>query len=308
MVTAMNLLVFALLGAGAMGGFLQVKRKRVVTAGLAMLAVTAVTVVGVRALLFASVDTTYRRGEALKRMQASRSTSAGNRAQGRPAQDAVPAAGGGVLERARQRGTLRVGYDPQNVPFSFFNADGQLVGFDVELAQNLAESLGLKAEFVPITWPDMPAMLANGAIDVMPGIWVRPYWFSTIQMSAPYFTGTVGLVVRDERREEFADLDALRRARSLKVGVPLDASQLAVSLQRYFGGSRRGRSSRSEDSGGFLREAAPGDRRVSDTRGRRRPRSRCCTRNSRWWCRTEPREAALRRTVWRRTPSEWPTP
>jgi ABC-type amino acid transport substrate-binding protein len=81
-------------------------------------------------------------------------------------------------------------------------------------------------------------MLANGEIDVMPGIWVRPYWFSTIQMSAPYFTGTVGLVVRDERREEFADVEALRRARGLKVGVPLDASQLAVSLQRYFGGSR----------------------------------------------------------------------
>jgi Na+/H+-dicarboxylate symporter len=238
MVTAMNLLVFALLGAGAMSGFLEVKRKRVVTAGLAMLAVTAVMVVGVRALLFASVDTTYHRGEALKRMHASRSTSAAIVHKERPAQDAVPAAGGGVLERARQRGTLRVGYDPQNVPFSFFNADQQLVGFDVELTQNLAESLGLEAEFVPVTWPDMPAMLANGEIDVMPGIWVRPYWFSTIQMSAPYFTGTVGLVVRDERREEFADVDALRRARGLKVGVPLDASQLAVSLQRYFGGSR----------------------------------------------------------------------
>jgi ABC-type amino acid transport substrate-binding protein len=235
MVTAMNLLVFALLGAGAMGGFLEVKRKRVLTAGLAMAAVTIVMVVGVRVLLIASVDTTYHRAEALKRMHASRSVSSAIVHKERPRQDAVPAAGGGVLERARQRGTLRVGYDPENVPFSFFNTEGQLVGFDVELAQSLAESFGLKAEFVPIRWPEMPAMLENGEIDVMPGIWVRPYWFSLLHMSSPYFTGTVGLVVRDERREEFAGAEALRRRRGLKVGVPLDATQLAVSIKRYFG-------------------------------------------------------------------------
>jgi ABC-type amino acid transport substrate-binding protein len=78
-------------------------------------------------------------------------------------------------------------------------------------------------------------MLADGEIDVMPGMWVRPYWFGSIHMSQPYFTGTVGLVVRDERRQEFAGIEALRRRRGLKVGVPLDARQLAVSMNRYFG-------------------------------------------------------------------------
>jgi len=237
MVTAMNLLVFALLGAAAMGGFIELKRKRVLAASAAMLAVTVVTVLGVRLVLHASVDTTYRRSEELKRMQASRSLAPFIVHKERPRQAVVPAAGGGVLERARQRGTLRVGYDPQNIPFSFFNADGQLVGFDVELAQNLAESFGIKAEFVPITWADMPAMLADGEIDVMPGVWVRPYWFSHVHLSQPYFTGTVGLIVRDDRRDEFASLDELRRKPGLKVGVPLDAKQLEVSIRRYFAGA-----------------------------------------------------------------------
>ena len=237
MVTAMNLLVFALIGAAAMGGFLQVRRRRVLIAGLAMVAVTALTVVGVRTLLFASIDTTYRRDEALRRMQASRSDNSSIVRKERSPADAVPAAGGGVLGRARQRGTLRVGYDPANVPFSFFNADGHLVGFDIELAENLAASFKLKAEFVPIAWPEVPSMLANGEIDVMPGMWVRPYWFGSVHMSDPYFIGTVGLVVRDERREEFASVDALRRRRGLKIGVPLDRTQLAVSMERYFGGS-----------------------------------------------------------------------
>jgi ABC-type amino acid transport substrate-binding protein len=142
-----------------------------------------------------------------------------------------------VLERARARGTLRVGYDPANVPFSFFNRSHELVGFDVELAHGLAESFGLKPEFVPIAWPDVPAMLADGEIDVMPGMWVRPYWFGSLHMSDPYLTGTVGLVVRDERRQEFSSVEALRRRKGLKVGVPLDARQLSVSMNRYFGGT-----------------------------------------------------------------------
>jgi hypothetical protein len=40
---------------------------------------------------------------------------------------------GTALERIRAGGTLRVGYDPDNLPMSFFNRDGQLAGLDVEL-------------------------------------------------------------------------------------------------------------------------------------------------------------------------------
>jgi Na+/H+-dicarboxylate symporter len=237
MVNAMNLLVFALLGAAAMGGFLQPRRARLVKAGLAMLAVTAVTVIGVRVLLQVSIDTTYRRDEALRRMHASRPGPAAIVHRDVQPDTAGPAPGGRVLERARRRGRLRVGYDAQNVPFSFFNADGQLVGFDVELAQSLAGSFGLTAEFVPVRWSALPAMLASGAIDVMPGVWVRPYWFGSMRLTPPYLTGTVGLVVRDERREEFSSAEALRLRQGLTVGVPLDTAQLAVSLARYFGPS-----------------------------------------------------------------------
>jgi ABC-type amino acid transport substrate-binding protein len=183
------------------------------------------------------VDTTYHRDEVLKRMHASRTEVPAIVHRDSAPDVPGPAPGGRALTRARQRGTLRVGYDPQNVPFSFFNASGELVGFDVELAQQLAESFGLKAEFVPVKWTRLPAMLENGEIDVMPGMWVRPYWFQSLHLTHPYFTGTVGLVVRDERREDFADVGAIRRQKGLKVGIPLDSTQLAFSMTRYFGGA-----------------------------------------------------------------------
>ncbi len=237
MVTAMNLLVFALLGAGAMSGFLAVKRRRMLMAGAALLAMTLVTVVGLRLTLRAIVDTTYRRGESLVHMQprpGQHPAIVHTERPPRPAEALDPAQ---ALTRARGRGTLRVGYDPTNLPFSFFNADKALVGLDVELATDLAESLGLRAEFIPVSWPELGAMLDRGEIDVMPGMWVRPYWFNTLQLSAPYFTGTIGLVVRDERREDFATIEALHHQRGLRIGVPLDTTQLAYALQRYFGGT-----------------------------------------------------------------------
>ena len=65
-----------------------------------------------------------------------------------PATSGAPGPGA-VLDRVRARGALRIGYDPDNIPFSFFNADQKLVGFDVELSAALAGTLGVTADFLP---------------------------------------------------------------------------------------------------------------------------------------------------------------
>jgi ABC-type amino acid transport substrate-binding protein len=235
MVTAMNLLVFALLGAGAMGGFLVIRHRRLLLTAAAIAGGVVFTVVSMKLVLGALIDTSYHKDEALRQMHLPRAMS-----------DVIvhrdPAVvrglesmhGAATLADIRQRGTLRVGYDPDNLPFSFINRDGELVGFDIELAGSLAESLGVRPEFVPIEWPDLPALLANGVIDVMPGTWYRPFWFPHLRLSAPYMTGTMALAVRDERRHEFSSVEELRRSKGLKIGVPLSTTQVQYSMQRYF--------------------------------------------------------------------------
>jgi ABC-type amino acid transport substrate-binding protein len=141
----------------------------------------------------------------------------------------------GTLARVKQRGTLKIGYATKNLPMSFFNNDGELVGFDVELAELLADTLNVKAGFIPIEWSTMPQMLAAGDIDIMPGIWYRPIWFSSVQLTEPYFTATLGLAVRDGRREEFDTMKELHNADGWKIGVPLNAKQIEYTMQTYFG-------------------------------------------------------------------------
>jgi Na+/H+-dicarboxylate symporter len=236
MVTAMNLLVFALLGAGAMGGFMVIQRRRLLAAGAMMAAGTLITVIAVWLVLDATIDTTYHKDEMLRQMHTPRNISSAIIHRELASVDIEDTSSDlPALERIRERGTLRVGYDPANLPFSFFNLDGELVGFDIELAKSLSESFGVKAEFVPVEWPKLPAMLADGVIDVMPGTWYRPFWLPSLRLSAPYMTGTMGLAVRDDRRHEFASIEELHRSHDLKIGVPLDARQVQYSMRRYFG-------------------------------------------------------------------------
>ena len=237
LVTAMNLIVFALLGAAAMGGFLVLQRRRLLRALLAIGVGLMLSVVAARLLLGAMVDTSYHMDQTVREMENPGRLATTIVLRELPPPEGEIEGGAAQLERIRSRGSLRIGYDPHNLPMSFFNNRDELVGFDVALGEQLASALGLRAEFVPISWPDLPRLLETGIIDVMPGVWYRPYWFSSLQLSEPYFIGTIGLAVRDYRRHDFADLQRLRQMSGLRIGVPLDSTQIRTSMERYFGGT-----------------------------------------------------------------------
>jgi polar amino acid transport system substrate-binding protein len=58
--------------------------------------------------------------------------------------------------------TLRVGMECTYAPFNFKNADGELDGYDVDVAKGVAEIIGADLEFVCQKWDGMiPALLAN---------------------------------------------------------------------------------------------------------------------------------------------------
>jgi ABC-type amino acid transport substrate-binding protein len=236
MVTAMNLLAFALIGAGAMGGFLVLEKKRLLGTGILMFAGIAVTVILMRLLLAGLIDTSYNKDAVLKQMHSPREHVEGivHRDRALVLQDTAQP--GSRLDDIQQRGTLRVGYDPTNLPFSFINDDGLLVGFDIDLVISMANALGLEAEFVPVNLQEYPELLASGVIDLMPSTWYLPYWFESVRLSEPYMTVTVAFATLDERRHEFTDLASIRASRGLSIGIVLDVNETnSMRLERYFG-------------------------------------------------------------------------
>jgi ABC-type amino acid transport substrate-binding protein len=115
------------------------------------------------------------------------------------------------------RGTLRVGYLPDSLPFAYINSRGALVGFDIDMAQRLATELGIGISFVPLgSIRDVPTCACDV---VMSGMAVTTDRAAALQLSASYLDETLALVVPDADRGNFtawADI----KSRRLRLAVP----------------------------------------------------------------------------------------
>ncbi|MBO4532945.1 MAG: amino acid ABC transporter substrate-binding protein [Treponema sp.] len=65
----------------------------------------------------------------------------------------------------KARGELIIGYDIDFPPLAFKDGNGELVGYDVELAKEVANRMGVEFKAVPIAWEDKDNELENGDID-----------------------------------------------------------------------------------------------------------------------------------------------
>ena len=59
------------------------------------------------------------------------------------------------LDEILARGTLRVCTTGDYKPYSFLRPDGQFEGIDIDAAQNLAQSMNVKAEFIKTSWSNL---------------------------------------------------------------------------------------------------------------------------------------------------------
>ena len=219
LLASMHTLTVGLLGACATAGLLRVKRAALVK----YLAVTATATIailgGTRAVFGTVLDTPYTKDQELRRMHLLRPAA---QAQVQRARTAAHDNGAlDVLDSIRSRGRLRVGYLPRALPFAFFNEDDQLVGYDVELAHQLATELRVELEFVPTSREELSADLSQGYCDiVMSGVPVTTELASRTLMSTPYLDETLAFVVPDDLRDQFVSWESMRSTNGLRVAVP----------------------------------------------------------------------------------------
>jgi ABC-type amino acid transport substrate-binding protein len=124
------------------------------------------------------------------------------------------------LKSIIKRGKLRVGYHPENLPFSFVNDNGDLVGFDVELMHVLARELKVEIEFIEWTYKTVVKDLNQGKFDIaIGGLIVNPERLVKANFSNPYMNMTTAVVVKDHRRYEFKSWRAIDKKLNTRVGV-----------------------------------------------------------------------------------------
>ena len=127
------------------------------------------------------------------------------------------------LQEIRGRGVLRVGYFNDAVPWAFVNAEGTLVGYDVEAAHRLASQLGVGLEFVLIdrASPEPSLALADGRVDIlMTGFTATVSRAERMELSHGYSNEHLGFLVRDFDRRRFAALASLSTNEDIVIAVP----------------------------------------------------------------------------------------
>ncbi|WAC05866.1 MAG: cation:dicarboxylase symporter family transporter [Methanoregula sp.] len=147
----------------------------------------------------------------------------------------VPAASGrsDEVRQIRERGVLRVGYNSNNVPFVFFNDKGELVGYDVEMAYDLARTLNVsRIEFVPITGTNLAESLDSGYCDIiMSAVMVNGERLDAMKFTDPTVTVHLAFVVPDGKKGEFVKLDDVKQMDGLRVAVFNNTAMVKVAGQ-----------------------------------------------------------------------------
>ena len=91
-----------------------------------------------------------------------------------------------AIEDIKKRGTLRVGMSTF-VPWAMRNKKGELIGFEIDVAKQVAADMDVKVQFVPTAWSGIiPALIAKKFDVIIGGMSVTPSRNLTVNFTQPY--------------------------------------------------------------------------------------------------------------------------
>ena len=128
------------------------------------------------------------------------------------------AAQAGSLQDIQSAKVLRIGTEGTYAPFTFHDASGALVGFDVEIGREVAKRLGVEPQFVEGKWDGLIAGLAADRYDaVINQVGITAERQARFDFSDPYIVSKAVLIVKSDNEtiKGFADLAGKRAAQSL---------------------------------------------------------------------------------------------
>jgi Na+/H+-dicarboxylate symporter/ABC-type amino acid transport substrate-binding protein len=228
LLAVMNLFAFTLVAACAATGTVRINWSRIFSFAMISLVIFAAALVGTRFVLSGMVSKEDITRRTLMQAEIKDSHKADIKEIG--SKEVIGPKS--PLKSIIKHGKLRVGYHPENLPFSFINDKGDLVGFDVELMHVLARELKVGIEFVEWTYETLFKDLDQGKFDIaIGGLIVNPERLAKANFSNPYMNMTTAVVAEDHRRNEFKSWRAIDKKLNNPLGVV--GERRAKNVKRY---------------------------------------------------------------------------
>ena len=114
------------------------------------------------------------------------------------------------LEDIKDKGTLVVGIT-EFEPMDYKDDDGNWIGFDADMANAFADSLGVEAEFVEIDWDNKIMELEGKTIDcVWNGMTLTPEVTSSMECTNAYCNNAQVVVVPKDKADKYQSEDSIK--------------------------------------------------------------------------------------------------
>ena len=132
-------------------------------------------------------------------------------------------------------GVLTVATSPDFAPYEFYaideNGDPQLAGFDMALAQYIADYLGLTLEVIPMDFDGTIMELGNKNVDIsLAGYSPDPERADLMDFSDVYITGGQSFVCTQANKDQFADLAAANNP-DYSIGAQIGSIQAGLAKE-----------------------------------------------------------------------------
>ena len=133
-------------------------------------------------------------------------------------------------------GKLTVATSPDFAPYEFYaldeNNDPQLAGFDVALAQYVADYLGLELDIIPMDFDGVLNELATGNVDLgMAGLSPDPARADAMDFSDIYYFGGQSFVTVKGKADQFTDLASANKA-EYSIGAQNGSIQYDLAVEK----------------------------------------------------------------------------
>lgn len=111
------------------------------------------------------------------------------------------------LEDLVSRGKLVLGLDASFEPMGYTNLDGEIVGYDIDLAKEVCARLGVELVVQPIDWAAKELELSSGNIDcIWNGMSITPAREESMALSQAYMNNQIVLLVCEDSYQSKEDL------------------------------------------------------------------------------------------------------
>lgn len=141
-----------------------------------------------------------------------------------------------TMKKVQDNGVLVVGLSADYAPYEFHaTVDGKdkIVGTDIEIAQKIADDMGVKLKIEEYGFDALIGALKTGKIDlIISGMSPTPERLEEVDFSDPYMTVEQKVVVRKEDKDKYTSTDQFE---GLKIGAQKQSTQEELAINELKG-------------------------------------------------------------------------